>query len=143
MTRAASPTRTGDLQRTVRAQRSGLFWRWTAFRRSLAERPGGALTVVAFLLAGVVAVATGIRGFRGLAEAESLRQTLTEDVRILEAQSSELEDAIGTFRADSAALELRARIHHDLVEPGETVVLLRFPEPVGPPRREPASPEAP
>ena len=143
MTPASSSARTRELRRTVRAQRSGLFWRWTAFRRSLAAKPGGALTVVAFLLAGVVAVATGIRGFRGLARAEALREALTEDVRLLQAQSSELQNAIGTFRADSAALELRARTHHGLVEPGETVVLLRFPEPVGPPRGQPASPEAP
>lgn len=122
------------LRRSLRIGRARLFWRATALGRSLAKRPGRLLSLVVVLLAGLVAAASGIRGFRALRQQEDRRDVLAGEVAQLETEAAALREAITRFRNDPAALDLFARTRHQLVEPGEVVVLLRFPEAVGPPK---------
>ena len=137
MTTTPSAPQRGWLRRRLRIGRAGLFWRVTALRRSLAKRPGRLLSVLVVLLAGLVAVASGIRGFRALREQENRRNALAAEVSRLEAEAATLGQTIERFRSDPAFEDLFARTRHQLVTPGEVVVLLRFAEAVGPPKAGP------
>ncbi len=86
------------------------------------------------LLTGAAAAFTGSQGLAALNEQRSQQETLRAEVERLEQEAADFRDEIALLRRDPAALELLAKTRHQLVEPGEMVVLLRFPERYGPER---------
>ena len=102
--------------------------------RALVERPERTAPVIVAVLIGVSATAVGVSGLESLNEQDRLRAALAADVARLEQEATGLRDSIAALKDDPAALELHAKTYHQLVEPGEVVVLLRLPEPAGPAR---------
>lgn len=103
----------------------------------LVRRPGRLVrtalgSLVAFAVAG-----TAVQGLSELRETRQRQRGLTAEVETLRAETDDLEATIARLREDPEALRLHAKSTLDLVEPGEAVVLLRFPERFGPRREEP------
>lgn len=109
--------------------------RTPAWARTLVERSEWAAPVVVTVLIAVSAAAVGVSGLEALDEQGRLEDALAAEVGQLGQEAKALQDSIASLREDPAALELLAKTHHLLVEPGEVVVLL-------PPSGEP-SPTAP
>lgn len=107
--------------------------------RRLAERPGRAAPLLLVLLTGTAAGVSGLQGLEMWNEQRGRREALRAEVQRLEKEAAGLLQEIARLRSDPQALPLFAKTHHQLVEPGEVVALLRFPERYGPPR--PALPE--
>ena len=77
---------------------------------------------------GIAAIAIGIQGFQELADVDVRRESLQAQIAELEARAKRYQDEIRLLREDPVGLELYARLEHQLVEPGEVVLLLRFRE---------------
>ena len=112
-----------------RVLRRGADW-----ARALVERPDRTAPVIVALLIGVSAAAVGVSGLESLREQDRLRAALAAEVVRLEEEATGLRNSIGSMKDDPAAFELHAKTYHQLVESGEVVVLLRFPEPSDPAR---------
>lgn len=95
--------------------------------RALAQRSERTAPAVVAVLIAVSAAAVGVSGLEALGEQGRLEDSLAAEVAQLELEAEELRDAIASLRGDPAALELLAKTYHQLVEPGEVVVLLRPP----------------
>ncbi len=130
------------LRREWRIARSALVRVGAAGVRTVAERPGRAAPPVAALLLVIGAAATGLQGLELLGEQRERQAVLRGEIERLEREAADLRARIAELETDPAALKLFAKTHHDLAEPGEVLVMLRFPERTGPPRpaREPAPP---
>lgn len=102
--------------------------------RAVAERPGRAAPPVAALLLVIGAAATGLQGLELLGEQRERQSALRGEVERLEREAAGLRARIASLETDPAALTLFAKTHHELVEPGEILVMLRFPERTGPKR---------
>lgn len=140
---APSPSRRlRELRRHFRILRTRISRAGAAWIRAAAERPGRAAPPVLALLTVTAAAVTGLRGLDLLNEQRQQRAALQKEVGRLQREAADLQSAIASIRNDPAALELFARTHHQLVEPGEVVVLLRFPERSGPARPAPPSARA-
>ena len=132
---APSPSpRRRELRRSLRILQTAVLRAGAAGIRAVAERPGRAAAPVLALLTVIAAAVTGSRGLGMLNEQRQQSVALREEVGRLEREAAGLRGAIASIREDPAAIELLAKTHHQLVEPGETVVLLRFPERTGPAR---------
>lgn len=75
-------------------------------------------------MAALAVAASGVRGHGTLAGQQDRIDALAADIRRLEAEAAELRRQIRSLESDPAALELLARTDHQLVAPGEIVVLL-------------------
>ena len=99
---------------------------WGRVLVALTER---AAPVVVIVLIGVAAAAVGVSGLESLNEQGRLEDELAADIERLAREAAALEDSIAALRHDPAALQVHAKTHHHLVEPGEIVVLLQPPGP--------------
>ena len=109
---------------------------------ALMRRPGRLVPPVLGSLVAVAVAGTAMQGLGELRETRQRQRELTAEVETLRAGNAGLEETIARLREDPEALRLHAKSTLDLVEPGEAVVLLRFPERFGPVRAEPADPRS-
>lgn len=107
-------------------------------RRGLAarllERPARLVPTALGLLIAFAVAGTAIQGLAELAETRREGRELGARIETLRAEAAGLRDTIERLENDPEALRLHAKAALDLVDPGETVVLLQFPESVGPPK---------
>ena len=108
----------------------------------LLRRPGRLVPTVLGSLVAFAVAGTAVQGLSELRETRQRQRGLTAEVETLRAETDGLEATITRLREDPEALRLHAKSTLDLVEPGEAVVLLRFPERFGP-RRELPPPAPP
>ena len=105
----------------------------------LIERSERTVPVVVTVLVAVSATAVGVSGLEALNQQGRLQDGLAAEVAKLEQEETELRDSIASLQEDPAAFALLAKTHHQLVEPGEIVVLLRQraePSPSAPDREQ-------
>ena len=81
--------------------------------------------MIVTVLIGISAAAVGVSGLESLNEQGRLQDHLAAEVARLGQEAKGLQDSIASLREDAAAFEVHAKTHHQLVEPGEVVVLLR------------------
>ena len=105
----------------------------------LVRRPGRLVRTVLGSLVAFAVAGTAVQGLAELRETRQRQRGLTAAVETLRAETDDLEATIAQLREDPEALRLHAKSTLDLVEPGEAVVLLRFPERFGPRRDEPGA----
>ena len=103
----------------------------------LMRRPGRLVPTILGSLVAFAVAGTAVQGLSELRETRQRQRELTAAVETLRAETDGLEATIARLREDPEALRLHAKSTLDLVEPGEAVVLLRFPERFGPPRELP------
>lgn len=119
--------RRGFGDRVARVLRTVAGW-----GRILVERSDRTAAVVVMVLIGVSAAAVGVSGLESLNEQGRTRDALAAEIERLDEEAEALRSSIASLRHDPAAFEVHAKTHHQLVEPGEVVVLLQPPGPGGP-----------
>ncbi len=119
----------GDLRRKFGTVGGRVLRRGAGWGRILVERPERTAPVVVTVLIGVSAAAVGVSGLESLNEQGRLRDQLAAEVEQLEQEATGLRESIASLRQDPAAFEVHAKTYHQLVEPGEVVVLLQPPGP--------------
>ncbi len=119
----------GESRRKLAAAAGRVLQGVAGWGRIAVERTGRAAPIVAIVLIGVSAAAVGVSGLESLTEQGRLRDRLATEVERLSLEATGLRDSIASLRQDPAALEVHAKTHHQLVEPGEIVVLLQPPGP--------------
>ena len=117
----------GGLRRGFGAAAGRILQRAAGWGRLLVARSERTAPVAVMALIGVSAAAVGVSGLESLHDRERLRNELAAEVERLGQEAAALQDTITSLRRDPAAFEVHAKTYHQLVEPGEVVVLLEPP----------------
>lgn len=125
---AAALSALGDVRRRLGRVGGPILRRGAGWGRILLARPERTAPVVVTVLIGVSAAAVGVSGLESLGEQREQRDRLAAEVQELGLEATGLSETIASLQGDPAAFEVHAKTHHQLVEPGEIVVLLQSPE---------------
>jgi cell division protein FtsB len=117
----------GGLRRRCKESGTRVLRTIGGWGRILVERSDWTAPVVVMVLIGVTAAAVGVSGLESLNEQGRARGALAAEIELLDEEAEALRSSIASLRHDPAAFEVHAKTYHQLVEPGEVVVLLQPP----------------